>query len=154
MGKGGQNMEKNQAEQLMTQGYVWAEAVLLAVCQKFELKVDDNVIPQIAFGFAGGIGQTGSVCGAVAGAVMAISLKMEKGNTMKQGLRALGTVQEFRRRFEAEMETVYCRELTGVDMTTEEGIQQYMSSDKPQTVCFPAVGLAYRLVVDLLHDTS
>jgi hypothetical protein len=29
-----------------------------------------------------------------------------------------------------------------------------MSSDIPQTVCFPAVGLAYRLVVDLLKETS
>jgi C_GCAxxG_C_C family probable redox protein len=106
--------------------------------------VDEKIIPQIAFGFAGGIGQTGAICGAVAGAVMAISLRLEKGNAMEEGLRALGIVREFRRRFEAEMETIYCRELTGVDMTTEKGIQQYMSSDKPQTVCFPAVGLAYR----------
>jgi hypothetical protein len=29
-----------------------------------------------------------------------------------------------------------------------------MGSDTPQTVCFPAVGAAYRLVVDLLKETS
>ncbi len=37
---------------------------------------------------------------------------------------------------------------------SEEGIEQYMNSDKPMKVCFPAVGLAYRLVVALLKETS
>jgi hypothetical protein len=73
---------------------------------------------------------------------------------MEEGLGALRVVQEFRRRFEAEMETITCRELTGADLSTEEGIKQYMSSDTPQTVCFPAVGMAYRLVVDLLRENS
>ena len=73
---------------------------------------------------------------------------------MEEALRTLAVAQEFRRRFEAEMETINCRELTGADLTTEEGIEQFMSSDTPQTVCFPAVGVAYRLVVDLLKETS
>ena len=52
------------------------------------------------------------------------------------------------------MGTINCRELTGLDLTTPEGIQQLMSSDTPQKVCFPAVGLAYRLAVDLLKENS
>jgi C_GCAxxG_C_C family probable redox protein len=122
------------------------------VCQEFE--IESEIIPRIAFFFAGGIGNTGSVCGAVAGAVMAIGLKKERGDTMEEGLRTLAVAQEFRRRFEAEMETITCRELTGADLSTKEGLEQYMSSDTPQTVCFPAVGVAYRLVVDLLKETS
>ena len=122
------------------------------MCQEFEIEKDIN--PKIAFGFAGGIGNTGSVCGAVAGAVMAIGLKKGAAETMEEGMRNLAVVQEFRRRFEAEMETISCRELTGADLTTEEGIEQFMSSDTPQTVCFPAVGVAYRLVVNLLKETS
>jgi hypothetical protein len=62
--------------------------------------------------------------------------------------------QEFRRRFEAEMKTINCRELTGIDLSTEEGLKQFMGSDVPQTVCFPAVGTAYRLAVDLLREDS
>jgi len=42
------------------------------------------------------------------------------------------------------MGTISCRELTGADLTSEEGVAQYMSSDTPMTVCFPAVGVAYR----------
>jgi hypothetical protein len=52
------------------------------------------------------------------------------------------------------MGTINCRELTELDLSTEEGVEQFMSSDIPQTVCFPAVGVAYRLVVDLLTETS
>jgi C_GCAxxG_C_C family probable redox protein len=152
--KGWKTMETNRATENMAQGYVCSEAVLLAACQEFEIEIDDKIIPRIASLFAGGIGNTGAVCGAVAGAVMAIGLMKERGDTMEEGLRALGVAAEFRRRFEAEMGTINCRELTGADLTTQEGIEQFMDSDIPRTVCFPAVATAYRLVVDLLKETS
>jgi len=120
------------------------------VCQEFEIEIENDIIPRIAFGFAGGLGNTGAVCGAV----MPIGLKRRRADTMEEGLRELAVVQEFRRRFEAEMEDITCRGLTGADLTTEEGLKQFMSSDTPHTVCFPAVGVAYRLVVDLLNETS
>jgi C_GCAxxG_C_C family probable redox protein len=122
------------------------------VCQEYE--IESETIPRIASCFGGGIGNTGAVCGAVAGAVMAIGLKKERGDTMEDWFRISSVAQEFRRRFETEMGTISCRELTGSDLTAEEGVEQYMSSDIPQTVCFPAVGVAYRLVVDLLKETS
>ncbi len=124
------------------------------MCQEFEIETENDVIPRIAFGFAGGIGNTGAVCGAVVGAVMAIGLKQGRADTMEEMLGNLAVAREFRRRFEAEMETINCRELTGADLSTPEGIEQFMGSDIPQTVCFPAVGVAYRLVVDLLKETS
>jgi len=147
-------MKANRATQNMTQGHVCSESVLLAACREFEIEVDDKIIPRIAFGFAGGIGNTGAVCGAVSGAVMAIGLIKERGGTMEDALRTLGLVAEFRRRFEAEMGTINCRELTGADLTTREGIEQFMSSDAPQKACFPAVATAFRLVVELLKEAS
>jgi len=126
--------------------------VLLAVCQEFQ--IENEIIPRVASCFGGGIGNTGAVCGAVSGAVMAIGLKKERGNTMEEFFRTSAIVQEFRRRFEAEIETINCRELTGADLSTPEGIKQFMASDIPQTVCFPAVGAAYRLVVQLLHENK
>jgi C_GCAxxG_C_C family probable redox protein len=138
----------------MANGLVCSESVLLATCQEFGLDVDENVIPKIAYAFAGGIGNTGSVCGAVAGAVMAIGLIKERGETMEKMFNILGLAAEFRKRFEAEMKTINCRELTGMDLTTPEGIEQFMKSDIPKTVCFPAVGTAYQLVVDLLKETA
>jgi C_GCAxxG_C_C family probable redox protein len=128
------------------------------VCQELEIGIEVGAIPQIAFGFAGGIGITGSVCGAVAGAVMALGLQLGRGGTMEEMLRRWEFVREFRRRFEAEMGTISCRELTGVELTevelTLEGIGQFMGSDMPQGACIPAVGTAYRLVVDLLKESA
>jgi C_GCAxxG_C_C family probable redox protein len=122
------------------------------VCQEFEL--ESEIIPRIASCFGGGIGNTGAVCGAVIGAVMAIGLKKERGDTMEDWLCISAVAQEFRRRFEAKMGTINCRELTGADLSTEEGREQYMSSVIPQTVCFPAVSVAYQLVVNLLKEIS
>jgi C_GCAxxG_C_C family probable redox protein len=118
------------------------------------METENDVIPRIASGFAGGIGNTGSVCGSVIGAVMAIGLKQGRADTMEEALRNLAVTQEFRRRFEAEMKTINCHDLTGADLSTPEGIEQFMGSDIPQTVCFPSVGVAYRLVIDLLKETS
>jgi C_GCAxxG_C_C family probable redox protein len=119
-----------------------------------EFGIESEIIPQIASAFPGGIGNTGSVCGAVIGAVMGIGLVRGRSEDMEEMLRTLAVGQEFRRRFEAEMETINCRELTGIDLTTQEGLEQLMTSDIPATVCFPAVGVAYRLVVDLLKENA
>ena len=119
-----------------------------------EFGFESDIIPQIASAFPGGIGNTGSVCGAVIGAVMGIGLVRGRSEDMEEMMQTLALGQEFRRRFEAEMETINCRELTGIDLTTPEGLEQLMTSDVPATVCFPSVGVAYRLVVDLLRKPS
>ncbi|MFC2099286.1 C-GCAxxG-C-C family protein [Candidatus Bipolaricaulota bacterium] len=147
-------METNRATELMADRYVCSESVLLATCEAFGIEVDEKVIPKIAYAFAGGVGNTGAICGAVAGAIMAIGLIKERGETMEEMFSVLGLAAEFRKRFEAERKTISCRDLTGRDLTTPEGIEQFMGSDVPQTVCFPAVEAAYRIVVDLLKETT
>jgi len=92
--------------------------VLLAVCQEFG--IEDKVDPAIANLFAGGIGSTGSVCGAVAGAVMGIGLVKGRSGAWEDSMPNHALVQEFRRRYEDEMETISCAELTGLDLTTPE----------------------------------
>ncbi|MBN1459118.1 MAG: C_GCAxxG_C_C family protein [Armatimonadetes bacterium] len=124
------------------------------MCQEFGLEQGNAAIPKIAYGFAGGIGNSGSVCGAVVGGVMAIGLKLGRADTMEGMLRNLGVAREFRRRFEAEMGEIGCRELTGLDLTSDEDLVQLIDSDIPKKVCFPAVGAAYRLAVELLKETE
>jgi C_GCAxxG_C_C family probable redox protein len=147
-------METNRATEHMANGLVCSESVLLATCQEFGLDVDENVIPKIAYAFAGGIGNTGSVCGAVTGAVMAIGLIKERDETMEEMMGVIGLAAEFRKRFKAEMSTISCRELTGLDLTKPEEIEELMKSDVAQKVCFPAVATAHRLVVDLLKESA
>ena len=124
------------------------------MCQHVGREVDEDVIPGIAFGFAGGMGNSGTVCGALAGAVMAVSLLGGRPDDMEEAMATLGRSGELVRRFEAEMGSTSCRTLTGADLTTEEGIAAYMDSDTPATVCFPAVARAYAMTVELLERES
>jgi C_GCAxxG_C_C family probable redox protein len=147
-------METNRATEHMSNWLVCSESVLLATCEEFGIEVDEKVIPKIAYAFAGGIGNTGAVCGAVAGAIMAIDLILPRGETMEEMFETLGLAAEFRRRFEAEKNTIACRELTGLDLSTPAGVEELMNTDVPQTVCFPAVAAAHRIVVDLLKEAA
>jgi C_GCAxxG_C_C family probable redox protein len=122
------------------------------VCRDYNIESD--VIPRIASCFGGGIGNTGSVCGAVIGATMAIGLVRKQSSSIEEWLATAKIAQEFRRRFEAEMQTISCRELTGIDLTTIEGSEELMNSDVAMNVCIPAVAHAYRIVSELLKDSS
>lgn len=117
-----------------------------------ERGIENDLIPRIASCFAGGIGNTGSVCGSVAGAVMALGVVLEQGAGMEHMLRNLEVAAEFRRRFEAAVGTIRCRDLTGLDLSTPEGVEELMKGEVPMTVCFPAVTEAYRIVMDLLEE--
>ena len=125
---------------------------MLAVCQ--ELGIENEAIPRIASGFGGGIGGTGAVCGAVVGAVMSIGLKHGRDAASEDRLGTWHLVQEFRRRFEAEMGHICCHELTGMDLSTDEGRKQFWSSDVPVRVCLRSGGTAYRLALELLNKPS
>ena len=122
------------------------------MCQELGIEEGSDAVPGIAFGFAGGIGNTGSVCGAVAGGVMAIALKLGRPGSMEEALENLAVYGDFRRRFEEEMGAVDCRELTGLDLTDPANQQDLMTSEVPMKVCFPAVGAAYRLALDVLNE--
>jgi len=119
-----------------------------------QLGIKNEIVPRVASGFGGGIGGTGAVCGAVVGGVMAIALEKGRDFESEDRLGMWGLAQEFRRRFEAEMGHIGCRELTGADLTTEEGRKAYLSSDKPIYVCLRAGGIAYQIVLDLLKEAE
>jgi C_GCAxxG_C_C family probable redox protein len=122
---------------------------LLAVCQ--ELGIENEAIPRIATAFGGGIGGRGDVCGAVVGSVMAIGLKHGREEPWQPRDKAYALAQEFCRRFQEEMGTLSCRELTGMDLSTAEGRDAFYSSDVPLRVCLRAGGTAFRLVMELLE---
>lgn len=114
-------METNRATEHMKKGLVCSESVLLGVCEELGTRVDDKVIPRI--------GRTGSVCGAVAGGVMALGLVVQPGKTMEEGLAAMRVAEEFRRRFETELGSINCRDSADLDLTTPEGMKGLMGSD-------------------------
>jgi len=120
------------------------------VCQ--ELGIESPAVPRVATPFGGGVGGMGSVCGAVVGAVMAIGLKRGREEPDQPRVQAYAPAQQFYRRFQQEMGSAICRELTGIDLTTPDGMKQLVSSGVAQRVCLPAASTAYRLALALLAE--
>lgn len=121
---------------------------MLAVCQHFAIQ--EPAVPRIATAFGGGIAGAGAVCGAVVGAVMAIGLRHGRQDASERDTRAYALTQEFCRRFEAATGALNCRALTGMDLSTREGVKSFYASEVPTRVCRPAVGVAYELAIELL----
>jgi len=122
----------------------------MAVCQQLGIK--NELIPRIATPFAGGMARTGGVCGAVVGALMCIGIKHGRDEVGRPEDKAQGLSGEFLRLFREEMGSLNCRELTGIDLSTPEGLAQFRASDVPVKVCLRAVGFTYETVLGLLQE--
>ncbi len=122
----------------------------MAVCQ--QLGIENDLIPRIATPFAGGMARTGEVCGAVVGALMCIGVKHGRDEVGQPEDKARELSGEFLRAFREEMGSLHCRELTGIDLSTPEGLQAFLGSDVPVRVCLRAVGFTYETVLGLLRE--
>ena len=103
----------------------------MAVCQ--ELGIENEFIPRIATAFAGGMARSGEVCGAVVGATHVhrhqARPRRARGSRSDDGQQR--STQRFVQAFREEMGTLLCRELTGFDLSTPEGLQAFRKSDVP-----------------------
>ena len=107
----------DEAVDLFNRGYFCSQAVLCTYCEQFGL--DRNTACRIATPFAAGVGYTGNMCGAVAGALMVIGLKY--GNTdpddMDAKKQVFAATQQFIVEFMDLHATINCTELLGYDLS-------------------------------------
>ena len=105
-------------------GYNCAQALFGAGASS--LGLDVNLAFRIAAGFGGGMGMTQGACGAVTGALMAISYASTKGlNPRDTSVKkdAYQYISRFLKEFTSLRGTVSCRELINIDISTPEGAQ-------------------------------
>ncbi len=114
--------------------------MLLAVCQSQGIESDQ--VPRIATAFGGGMGGSGGTCGALTGALMAVSLKLGRNNSDEDRRRAYGAAQRMYASFTEAMGAADCAELTGLDLRTHEGSEKLRESGLREKVCLPAVSMA------------
>jgi C_GCAxxG_C_C family probable redox protein len=118
-------MERRTPEQvavaLFEQGFTCGQAVLAAFAERRGL--DREAALRVACAFGGGVARTGSTCGAVNGALMAIGLEHGRTRVEDEAARERTYVaaRAFLARFVREHGSDVCRELLGVDIGTPEG---------------------------------
>ncbi len=103
-------------------------------------------------GFGGGIGGSGSVCGAISGGVAALSSKYGKGTLAeKEDSKLFPLSAELYRRFATEIESSnFCRDITGTDFTKPEEIKAYIASPEKIARCIQLVAKTTEMVRDML----
>jgi len=89
--------------------------------------IQSELIPRIATGFCGGIARTGGICGAVSGAVMAISIYYGRSLPDERIDKSYIPIQKIIELFEKKFGSTNCRELTGCDLGTEEGRKRFFA---------------------------
>ncbi|MGD1152011.1 MAG: C-GCAxxG-C-C family protein [Syntrophales bacterium] len=91
--------------------------------------IQSELIPKIASGFCGGIARTSGICGAVSGAVMAISIFCGRGLPDEPIDKSYVPVKKLIEIFENKFGSTNCRQLTGCDLGTEEGRKRYFATN-------------------------
>jgi C_GCAxxG_C_C family probable redox protein len=126
-----------------------SEACVMAGAEALGIK--NPLLPDIAIGFAGGIGMQGDVCGAVAGCVMALSLAAAQKTKDYAGQKKLimPAVARLYRKFTEQCGSARCADICGLDLTTPVGIAQLISGVRSEK-CVPAVAIAANLLASEL----
>jgi C_GCAxxG_C_C family probable redox protein len=98
-----------------------AQAVLTAFGEELSSgKLDYDMLMKIASAFSGGIARMGNVCGALAGALLALGLKYGGPDSTKVNEVAVKLLKEF----EALNGSIICRELIDQDLITDADVQK------------------------------
>jgi C_GCAxxG_C_C family probable redox protein len=133
-------------------GYNCAESTLLAIA-KDAFGTDSDLIPKIATGFGGGISRQGYVCGAVSGAVMGFGLKYGRNSPEELRARTYNRVVEFYKQFLEKFGSVVCKELSGCDLSTIEGIRKFREENVHERKCSRFVSGAIEIFMSLIDET-
>jgi len=132
---------ENYARELYLGGFSCSEALVAAFVEKLELSVPVDVI-KMASGFSGGVGNTGCVCGALSGGVMALGLLFGRSDLESDAMETRSFAKELHDYFKekAGKKVVCCRILTrGLDLSKGEHKSQ----------CVDYVGMVARKAVEM-----
>jgi C_GCAxxG_C_C family probable redox protein len=118
-----------------------------------EFGIDKETALKIAGAFGGGMARMGETCGAVTGAFMAIGLKYGKTKAEDEAAKekTYQIVKEFVEKFKSQNGSIICRELTGCDMSSPEGLRAFKEKNIFKTHCTKFVRNAAEILEKLIH---
>ncbi len=141
----------DKASSYFKSGYNCAESTLLAIARD-ALKIDSDLIPKIATGFGGGISRQGYVCGAASGAIMGLSLKHGRNSPEELRAHTYNPVVKFLKQFQKKFGSILCKELSGCDLSTIEGIRKFREENVHKQVCSHFVNGAIEIFMSLIDE--
>jgi C_GCAxxG_C_C family probable redox protein len=142
------SVKAEKAAETFAKGYNCAQSVLSVFCEEDGL--DLNTAFKIATGFGGGL-RCGEVCGAVSGAIMALSLKcgFYAEGDIDQKNKCNEKTYEFIEKFTAKHRSILCRDLLGVDIRVPDDHRKPEARQAHQAVCSGLIKDATRVLEDM-----
>jgi C_GCAxxG_C_C family probable redox protein len=140
-----------QAVEIFKKQFNCSQAVFTAFRQAD--KLDEETALKLATVFGAGVAGTGSdLCGAVTGALMALSMKHGRGDLPSVDAKA--RTYELGRRFMAEFErgngSCVCERILGINIGTPQGLEKARAGRLFETRCLDAVRSAAQILEEIL----
>ena len=115
------NVKRTRLSKLFDGGYNCSQAILAAFSES--LGLDAKTALMLASGFGGGMGGMGGACGALTGAIMVLGFKYGSADSMDKTAKneMYRKTRILAEEFKLRTGSLYCRDLLGFDMSTDEG---------------------------------
>ncbi len=142
------------AKAFAAEGFLCSEAVLLALSKT--IGVENNIIPRIATGFGGGIGRHGEICGALSGAIMGLGLHFGRDHPSEtaEDQSPYDYSHVIVNHFITRFGYIRCKDILGLDISCEEGVNQYRQDKLWETKCRDIIKIAAGLAYDVLEANN
>jgi C_GCAxxG_C_C family probable redox protein len=105
--------------------YNCCESALLALAEY--LGTDSELIPKIGTAIGAGVGLNGLLCGSISSVAMAIGIKYGRTSPEENPQPVWDMIDEYLTAFKGRFGAVNCRQLTGLNVKTEEGMKEYLA---------------------------
>jgi len=124
------------------------ETVLKTLSEHFDLKSD--LIPRIGTGIGAGVSRNGLLCGCISGPALFIGIKQGRDTPEENPMKTWSLVDEYLTTFKKKYRYTNCRQLTGVDVKTPEGMKKYFESIHDYA-CAERIKFAVEKTIEILE---
>lgn len=129
--------------------YNCCESVLLAL--KDYLDVDSELIPKIGTGIGAGVSLNGLLCGSISSVAIAIGINYGRTSPEESPQPVWDMVDEYVAEFKGKFRYVNCRQLTGLNLKTKEGLKEYFARVHDYA-CVKRLKFAVEKAIEILRE--
>lgn len=129
--------------------YNCCESILLAL--KDHLGMDSELIPKIGTGIGAGVSLNGLLCGSVSSVAIAIGIKYGRASPEENPQPVWDLVDKYVADFKDKFGYVNCRQLTGLNLKTKEGLQTYFAKVHDYA-CVKRLQFAVEKAIEILRE--
>jgi C_GCAxxG_C_C family probable redox protein len=129
--------------------YNCCESVLLALSEP--MGVDSEFIPKIGTAIGAGVSLNGLLCGSISSVMMLIGAKYGRTNPEQSPQPLWDMADKYLTAFREKFKAVNCRQLTRLNLKTEEGLKEYFARVHDYE-CTERLRFAIEKALEILHQ--